>query len=223
MIDNFDGYEQKGLITRTFRRLDPEKRNRVIAAILAESAEAGPASLNIKNVAARAGVAVGALYTYFTNREGLLDFAVELVTEQVVQHFRQYGDVFTSMPLKFGFKWLVKSTLEWAEANPGLAQFYLRAAYDDHDDLHRRVVEPVSGTLLGILREMVMKAGERGEIRAGVDLEALARVLHALAIAAADPILLPHLHPYFKMVDGECGLDRLLSSMTEVLMRGISA
>ena len=47
--------EQEGLVTRTFRRLDPERQATIIGAILDEATERGPAALNIKRVAKRAG------------------------------------------------------------------------------------------------------------------------------------------------------------------------
>ena len=64
--------EQKGLVTRTFRRLDPGQQQKIILAILDEAAEKGPQDLNIKKVASRAEVSVGSLYQYFGNRDRLL-------------------------------------------------------------------------------------------------------------------------------------------------------
>ena len=43
--------EQEGLVTRTFRRLDPQRQQAILNAILDEAAERGPAALNIKLVA----------------------------------------------------------------------------------------------------------------------------------------------------------------------------
>ena len=56
--------EQEGLVTRTFRRLDPDRQQAVLTAILDEAVEHGPASLSMKRVAERAGVSVGSLYQY---------------------------------------------------------------------------------------------------------------------------------------------------------------
>ena len=58
-------FEQDGLVTRTFRRLDAERQQAVVHAILAEASEKGPALLNIKKVAHRASVSWGSLYQYF--------------------------------------------------------------------------------------------------------------------------------------------------------------
>ncbi len=70
--------EQQGQVTRTFRRLDPARQQAVIQAILDEAALRGPAALNVKQVARRAGVSVGSLYQYFGDRDSMLNFAVDL-------------------------------------------------------------------------------------------------------------------------------------------------
>src|SRR3989304_4680797 len=75
---NFQPYisqlEQEGKVTRTFRRLDPDRQEAVFNAILEEAAEKGPASLNVKEIARRAGGSVGSLYQYFPNRDGRGDY-----------------------------------------------------------------------------------------------------------------------------------------------------
>src|SRR5512136_2512922 len=92
--------EQEGRVTRTFRRLDPERQQAVITAILDEADEKGPAAINIKRVAERAGVSIGSLYQYFNNRDGLLAFAVELSVRLVRDAFNQYRAVLAAMPLR---------------------------------------------------------------------------------------------------------------------------
>jgi len=90
--------EQQGLVTRTFRRLDPERQQAVINAILAEAAEMGPADLNIKRVAERAGVSIGSLYQYFGSRAGLMDFTVTLVVQSVVDSFNSFRPYLAALP-----------------------------------------------------------------------------------------------------------------------------
>lgn len=92
--------EDEGLVTRTFRRLDPERQEAILMAILDEAVERGPTSLNIKHVAQRAGVSVGSLYTYFPNREGMLAFAVELCVRFVTDAFNEYRPYLTESPLR---------------------------------------------------------------------------------------------------------------------------
>ena len=62
--------EQEGLVTRTFRRLDPERQELILEAILKEAMEKGPTAINIKEIAGRANVSVGSLYSYFNEWQG---------------------------------------------------------------------------------------------------------------------------------------------------------
>ena len=96
--------EEKGWITRTFRRLDLDKQQTIILAILDEASENGPTDLNIKQVAARSDVATGSLYQYFGNRENLLEFTLELVVRQTVELFESYTPALASLPLREGLE-----------------------------------------------------------------------------------------------------------------------
>ncbi len=101
---NFPTYiqqlESEGKVSRTFRRLDPARQQAVLNAILEEATEKGPASLNIKEIAERADVAVGSLYQYFPNRDGLLDFTIDLCVRYMTNMFEMSGPYLEAMPLK---------------------------------------------------------------------------------------------------------------------------
>ena len=97
-------FEDEGLVSRTFRRLDPERQRAIILAILDEAAEKGPTQVSIKAVADRAAAAVGSLYTYFPNRDGMLDFAVKLVTRFMLEEMASFRPFLVSLPLREGLK-----------------------------------------------------------------------------------------------------------------------
>ena len=92
--------EQEGLVTRTFRRLDPQRQQAVLGAILDEAIEKGPTSVNVRMIAERAEVSVGSLYTYFRNREGLLSFAVELCVRFIIDEFTAFRPFLSTMGLR---------------------------------------------------------------------------------------------------------------------------
>src|SRR5512146_1584286 len=105
--------EQEGKVTRTFRRLDPERQEAIFNAIMEEATEKGPASLNIKEIARRAGVSVGSLYQYFPNRDGLLDFAVELCVRSTIALFKEFQPMLAAMPLREALNAYLIGELEW--------------------------------------------------------------------------------------------------------------
>jgi AcrR family transcriptional regulator len=215
--------EQEGLVTRTFRRLDPERQQAILTAILDEAAERGPAALNIKQVAERAGVSVGSLYTYFPNREGMLAFAVEVCVRFVTEQFDQFRPYLLALPLREALEAYLVGGVEWSRMYAGFLRLFARAAYHGDPELAESLVRPIATLLLDMVREMLTLATERGEIRADMDLEATARIVHALTVAAGDGQLLPYLNTYFQVVDQDVPPERLTAALMDLLLRGIGA
>ena len=214
-------FEQEGLVTRTFRRLDPERQQAVIAAILDEAIEQGPTSINIKQVAERAGVSIGSLYQYFGNRDGLMNFTIELCARFMSDLFKSYSPDLTAMPLREGLAAYLAGGIEWSETQAGLVQFFARAAYHGDAELADRVVKPIALTLRTIIHAMLLAAQERGEVRSDIDLEATTRLIHALTIAVGDAQLLPYLNNYFQVTDKKVSAPRILDALLALIMQGI--
>ena len=214
--------ERKGLVTRTFRRLDPDRQQAILQAILDEAVEKGPASLNIKQVAERAGVSVGSLYQYFGNREGLLAFAVELCTRWMADIFDEYRPILAAMPLRDALAAYLLGGIEWSQTQVGLVQFFARAAYHGDPELAESVVRPVADIMRETVREILAQAAARGEVRADADLEAAARVVNALLIAVGDSQLLPYLNTYFQVTDKEMSPERVLEAALAMILHGVA-
>lgn len=215
--------EQEGLVTRTFRRLDPDRQLAILAAILDEVAEKGPTTLNIKQVAERAGVSVGSLYTYFPNREGMLAFAVELCVRFITDAFDEFRPYLLAMPLRDALTAYLVGGLEWSRMYTGMLRLFARAAYHGDAELADSLVRPIATLLRDMVHDMLVGAAERGEIRDDVDLEATTRIIHALTIAVGDGQLLPYLNTYFQVVDEDVSPERVMEAMLDLLMRGIGA
>lgn len=213
--------EQKGLVTRTFRRLDPNRQQVVIDAILEEAVEKGPASINIKEVARRAGVSIGSLYMYFNNREGLLAFATELCIRFMVDMFEMIGPMLAGTSLSEGLAMYLSGGVEWSKTITGLIMFFTRAAYQGDPRLGEQVVRPVADSMRQTVSDMLTQAIERGEVRRDIDLEATTRVIHALTIAVGDPQMLPYLNTYFQVVGDDVPPERTLKAMLDLIMSGI--
>jgi TetR/AcrR family transcriptional regulator len=216
-------FEQEELVTRTFRRLDPERQQAVIAAILDEAVEKGPTALNIKQVAERAGVSIGSLYQYFGSRDGLMNFAIELCVRYMTDLFNSYRPFLTAMPLRDGLTAYLTGGIEWSQTQAGLLQFFARAAYHGDAELADRVVKPIATTLRGIVHAMLVAAQQRGEIRSDLDLEATTRIIHALTIAVGDAELLPYLNNYFQVKDKKVSAQKILDALLALIMQGIGS
>ncbi|NTU65867.1 MAG: TetR/AcrR family transcriptional regulator [Chloroflexi bacterium] len=214
-------FEQEGLVTRTFRRLDPQRQQAVLAAILDEAIEKGPAAINIKQVAERAEVAIGSLYQYFGSREGLLNFAIELCVSYLTDMFEMYQPLLLAMPLQEGLTVYLNTGVEWGQTQLGMIQFVARAAYHGDPDLADRVVKPIGTAMRTIVHEMLAAGVARGEVRSDIDLEATTRAVNAALIAIGDSQLLSYLNNYFQVTDRKVSTRRVTDALVALILRGI--
>ncbi len=215
------GMEKEGLVSRTFRRLDPDRQLAVLYAILDEAYAQGPSMLNIKAVAQRAGVSVGALYTYFPDREGMLNFAVQLSVKFITQSFKEYRPILGGMPIRQALSAYLSGGIEWSRIYTGLLRLFARAAYQGDPNLQESVVRPVANSLRAMITEIMIQAAQRGEIRSDVNLEAVIRIIHALMIVIGDSQLIPFLNTYFQITDDEISFEQIMTSLPDFIMKGI--
>lgn len=213
--------EQAGLVKRTFRRLDPQRQIAIVNAILYEAGEKGIKAIGISEVAARAGVAVGSMYQYFPNRQGMIDFAIDLSVHYLidaVELYRQYLDAYS---LYDGLLTFVNAGVEMSRTQQGMLRFYGRAAYQGDPELSERVVKPVADCFYNLVRELLEKAKVRGEIRADVDIEATTRLINTLLIISGDCQLFPYLNTYMNLLSPQVEPQRMNQALIALLQGGI--
>lgn len=213
--------EAEGLVTRTFRRLDPVRQRAVITAILDEAIDKGPAALNIKQVAERAGVAIGSLYAYFGSRDGLMAFTVALCTRFIQDTFDSFRPYFAQIGLRDALRMYLLGGLEWSQTQVGLVQFFVRAAYHGESELSESMVRPIADTLRDWVHDMLAAAIARGEVRPDIDLEATTRVVHALTLAVGDSQIMPYLNTYFQVSGADMPFERVLDALVALVLQGI--
>jgi AcrR family transcriptional regulator len=215
--------EQEGLATRTFRRLDPQRQGAIVGAILDEATEHGPAALSIKRVAKRADVAVGSLYQYFSNRDGMLQFVVELCVRYTKDAFEQFRPYLAAMPLRDALSAYLVGGIEWSKTQAGLLKLFARAAYQGDPELAESLVIPIADVLREMVHDILSTALGRGELRPDVDLESATRIVHALMIAAGDSQLLPYLNNYFQLTGPDLPPEQLVEALLDLVIQAISA
>ena len=214
--------EQEGRVTRTFVRLDARRQRAIIDGILDEATENGPAAVNIKKIAARAGVAVGSLYQYFPDREGLLDFAVELSVRYTLDFLSGAGPFLAAMPLREALHSYLATGVEWGRTQAGMVRFLGKAAYQGDRVLEDRAVKPIAAAMRALTHDIVVQAAERGELRPGLDVEAAARIVNVLALSIGDSQLLPYLNTYFQVTDASMTPDRIAAAFVEFAVQAIT-
>ena len=175
----------------------------------------------MRDVARRAGVSVGSLYQYFPDRDGMLDFAVELSVSYVSDAFNQYRPYMAALPLREALSAYLVGGIEWSKTQAGFLRLFARAAYQGDPELVESLVRPIADLLHEMVADILSAAQQRGEIRPDVDLEAATRILHALMIAVGDSQLLPYLNNYFQVADPDLPPERLIEALLDFVVAGI--
>jgi AcrR family transcriptional regulator len=213
--------EREGLITATYRRLDPDRQAAITAAILAEARERGPARVRLKETAAAAGVSVGSLYQYFGDRDGVLGFAIELVCSSLVAELNSYLPLLARMPLRDGLTAWVSGGEQWTQEYAAAMRFFARGAYEGDPVVSRRLVAPVSTVMVEAIRTMLAAGIERGEVRPELDLDATARAVHVQLSGVMDAPLIPGLAEYFRVAEGDVTAADTLAAAIELVIAGV--
>lgn len=213
-------FEQAGLVTPTFRRLEPERQHAITIAILDDAFERGPGRVRLKETAAAAGVSVGSLYQYFGSQQAIVDFAIELVAGILAGELRSYIPALRQLPLRDGLEAWLSGGVEWSQSHSAVMRYFARAAYDGDPAISGRLVRPIAEAMLEAMTAMVTAASERGELRAGIDPDVAASVLHAALSAIVDASLLPHLGGY--LLPGAVPPADTRSAAIDIVIRGLS-
>ena len=191
--------EARGLVTRTFRRLDPDRQREVIHAILEEGSERGLGAVNIKNVARRAGVSVGSLYQYFGDRAAMIAFTLELCRTYMERILTESEPYLTDLSVEDALTYYILGGYDWAEQQGVPLRFFSRAAYLGDDDLRETLVRPVARIMRGIVAGILRRGIERGELRQDTDLEMWTDLMHTFTIVMGDSAMLPYLEAYYQI------------------------
>jgi AcrR family transcriptional regulator len=184
----------------TWDKLEPERRERVLHAAMAEFGRQGYSGGSLNVIAREAGVAKGSLFQYFADKFEFFAYVAEQASLTIYAAMRPHlqsppdGRPFVDM-----FGDLVDTWIEYMAQHP-LERGVTAATTMELDPRIRRAVrEPVHRLYATGLRPLLRSAVDRGELSADTDVDALLAVL---------VLLLPHLAlaPFEPGLDGALAL-----------------
>jgi TetR/AcrR family transcriptional regulator len=210
-------------VTRTFRRLDPERRQAVLDALFEEAAEKGPSRLNIKQVAERSGASIGSLYQYFGSRENLVRFLVKIAVGSMVELLRVSMVSLRGLPIREALRYYIVEGIRYSQSQKSLTRFLTLSAYQGDEEIGKTVVQPIAVVMREVVRDLLKAAVARGELRPEIDLEAAARAVNVLIIGLGDSQITPYLNTYFQVSDDKVSFERTLDAGLDMILRGLAA
>lgn len=161
-----------------FTRRAGERPEELAAAALELCAERGVQGTRVADVAERAGVTVGTIYRYFESKDALVDAALELARPPVRAHALADRPG-AALPA------LSEAARRWGAFFDGAGARAVRVTLSEPRRLAPGSPGPV-GAAIAEFTEILVAGASRGDIRADLDVSAVARaIVGALALGTA--------------------------------------
>lgn len=187
--------------TVTWARLDPARRDAIVAAAEAEFGAHGYSRGSLNVIARRAGVAKGSLFQYFADKRDLYAFIADIGSQRVRTYMEER--IRSLDPNRPFFDFLTDLLDDWVAYfadHPRERALHAAASFEVDVDARVSVRTVIHRHYLDVLRPLVRDAQNRGDLRADADTDAMLSLLL---------MIFPHLAlaPYVRGMDPILGLD----------------
>ncbi|PKL24879.1 MAG: AcrR family transcriptional regulator [Spirochaetae bacterium HGW-Spirochaetae-3] len=161
------GEDGKGKFHRkTFDRIDPERRATILRVAVAEFAAKGYSATGINDLARKAGISIGSLYSYFASKEDLFLAVIDTGSETLA---KELSDVDPSYGFFSCLESLLRKARAAADRYPELNQIYLDSTTQGLASLAARLSNRLEAVTADLYRRMFDAGKASGELRPGVD------------------------------------------------------
>lgn len=161
----------------TFFNLPEEKRQHLLEIALAEFANNDYPNASISRIVAQAGIAKGSFYQYFTDKEDLYHYLLELGTQQKAQ-FLATPPPEAEMDIFAYLAWLAQAGIRFELAHPQLSQIGYRAIKSGA--LPAALMQQARAGAYAFFKELVARGKTEGSINPQLDEELAAFFFHTI-------------------------------------------
>jgi Transcriptional regulator len=218
-----DSKVQNRFHTRTFERTDALRRDQLLGVALREFADKGFNGTSINNLARKAGVSIGSLYSYFPSKEDLF-LTIVMQGQDLLE--KALSDIEPEEDLYRNLRTMIQRAHDYALSNPELNRIYIDATTHGLRHLSARLSTSLESISVDLYKAMLRKAQARGEIRADLDVDVTAFCLDNLFIlfqfSFASDYYTDRLRLFLGIPDDkEIDEDRIISGMLDFIRRAL--
>ena len=214
--------EAEGKVTRTFRRLEPQRQAELVDEVLKEALRTGSRGVAVRTIAARVGISTATLYTYFEDRDTMLEFATRLALRISFMAASEEFDPGVSATVGENLRHHLSTDLDYVATHWSISKYCWESGYRGEVDASRSVLEPVANVMRSRIRRLLAQAEERGELRDDLDTDAVCGVVNAIMLVVADARFVDYLNDYLQLypTDGT-GPEETIAIAIDIITRGI--
>lgn len=196
--------------TPTFVRLPAARRNRLIAAAIAEFAERSYTEASLSRIARRSRIAKGSFYQYFEDK---LDLYRYLLGDEAARRKRAFiGAIDFGGEFWAAFEQFVERGMAFLVVHPGLARLAAAAADPTALPEVRGLHLAICDAGIAELRALLERGARSGAIASDVDLDAAARLVSAVIGPGLTDVVLGELGASLHEVLSSAALRRRLDA-----------
>lgn len=196
--------------TPTFARLSAARRDRLVAAAIAEFAERSYTEASLSRIARRSRIAKGSFYQYFENK---LDLYRYLLGDEAARRKRAFiGAVDFGGEFWAAFEQFVERGMAFLVVHPGLARLAAAAADPTALPEVRGLHLAICDAGIAELRALLERGVRSGAIARGVDLDAATRLVSAVIGPGLTDVVLSELGASLHEVLSSAALRRRLDA-----------
>lgn len=174
-------------------------------------------AVSSRQVAATAGVNPAMIHYYFDGKEGLYRAMLESAIAPVIGKLgAMLGD-----PAKVDLEALVRTYMRTLAANPWIPGLIVREVLTPDGSFRQSFVRDFAGRFAPMLRTIVARETERGNLRR--DLDPALTVVSLISLALFPFVSLPITSRVLGVETNEAGLEKLIAHTLRLFQRGVAA
>jgi len=189
---------------QTFLNLPEDKRSRITEVAIVEFAAHGYEGASINRMIERLRIAKGSIFQYFGDKRGLFTYVFDLAMDKVKDYLRDVRDSTMDADLFDRLDQTPAAGIAFVHDHPRIYALYLRIQSDQTIPFRDDILSALRRYSHTYLRSLLKDARDRGELRAGVDLDQAAFLLDAMMDRFLQSLSMEH----FDAGLGLYGLDR---------------
>ncbi|UCD94811.1 MAG: TetR/AcrR family transcriptional regulator, partial [Candidatus Zixiibacteriota bacterium] len=169
--------EKAGAVTSTFRKLDPDKKERVYRAGLETFSSNVFDRVSFDVIAQLAEVSKGSLFQYFDNKENLLRFVYEIFLDDYESRVSEYFARERAVRARERIRSFLLSQLDFWAGEARYYRFYVKMRHENSRELTKEFNRRISRLLMEHVKTILARGARTGEIRQDVEPERIAEII----------------------------------------------
>lgn len=158
----------------TFDRIPQEKRDHIFTIAVSEFAASGYAAASINQIARKAGISIGSMYSYFDSKEDLFLAVVDKGYELLV---RALAGLSGEGSFQEQLLDILHTAVRYAREHPDMNNLYLSLMTEELAPLAKRLSSQVESVSVAYYHRILKDAVARGELRGELDIPAAAYLI----------------------------------------------